>query len=93
MQRRIEREAYGGNIDVLGPYSFKNLPSSVSAAAGAKKLELPLIRKASDKFERVWQSDKLTVLKTTHDVRVFAKTAAALEKATTAVEGKPKDRR
>jgi hypothetical protein len=34
----------------------------------------------------VWQSDKLTVLKTTHDVRVFAKSDAALMKAVAAVQ-------
>ena len=86
MQRRIEREAYGDNIGVLGQYSFKILPSTVSAAAGAKKLRLPLIRAASDTFERVWQSDKLTVWKSTHDVRVFAKSDAALNKALAALQ-------
>lgn len=61
-------------------------PVSVSAAAGAKKLGLPLIKKASDQFERVWQSDKLTVWKSTNDVRVFAKTDAALKKAVATIE-------
>lgn len=85
MQRRIEREAYGDNIGALGQYRFEVLPSTVSAAAGAKQLGLPLIRRASDKFERVWQSDKLTVWKSTHDVRVFAKSDAALKKAVAAL--------
>lgn len=86
MERRIEREAYGFHIGVLGQHRFKVLPSSVSAAAGAKKLGLPLIKKASDQFERVWQSDKLTVWKSTDDVRVFAKTDAALKKAVATIE-------
>jgi hypothetical protein len=84
MERRIEREAYGSQIDVLRQHSYKILPSTVSAAAGAKRLGLPLIEKPSDKHESVWQSDELTVWKSTDDVRVFAKTDAALEKAVAA---------
>lgn len=85
MERRIEREAYGSQIDVFRQHSYKILPSKVSAADGAKKLGLPLIEKPSDKNESVWQSDELTVWKSTDDVRVFAKTDAALEKAVAAV--------
>lgn len=81
MERRLEREAYAFRIGVLGQRCFKVLPSSVSAAAGAKRLKLRLIGKASDQFERVWQSDTLTVWKSTDDVRVFAKTEVALKKA------------
>jgi hypothetical protein len=84
MQRRIEREAYGDHIGALGQHRFEILPLTVAAAAGAKKLGLPLIRKASDANERVWQSADLTVLRTTDDVRVFAKTDAALKKAVAA---------
>ncbi len=86
MQRRIEREAYGDNIDALRQYSHEILPSSVAAAAGAKRLGLPLIRVASDAYERVWQSDELTVWKSTDDVRVFAKNDAALKTAVAALQ-------
>ena len=85
MQRRIEREAYGDNIHALRQYSYEILPSAV-AAAGAKRLRLPLIRVASDAFERVWQSDELTVWKSTDDVRVFAKNDAALKTAVAALQ-------
>jgi hypothetical protein len=86
MARRMEREAYGLRIHELRQgVHYEILPSSVAAAAGAKKLGLPLIRKASDAFERVWQSDEFTVLKTTDDVRVFATSAAGLAKALAAV--------
>lgn len=87
MRRRIEREAYGDNINALTQYSYEILPKRVNAAAGARALGLPLIKSASDAFERVWQSDKLTVWKSTDDVRVFAKNAAQLKKAVAAVEG------
>lgn len=86
MQRRIEREAYGDHIHALRQYSHEILPSAVAAAAGAKRLGLPLIRKASDAFERVWQSDELTVWKSTDDVRVFAKDDAALKTAVAALQ-------
>lgn len=84
MERRIEREAYGSQIDVFRQYSYKILPSTVSAADAAKKLGLPLIEKPSDEHESVWQTETLTVLKTTDDVRVFAKTEAALAEAVAA---------
>jgi hypothetical protein len=86
MQRRIEREAHAIRVGDLGQHvHYQILPRTVPAAAGAKKLGLPLIRKASDAYERVWQTDELTVWKSTDDVRVFAKSAAALEKALAAV--------
>jgi hypothetical protein len=81
MERRMEREAYGSQIDVLGQYSYKILPGTVSAADAANKLGLPRIEKASDEHETFWQSDALTVSKTTDDGRVFARTDAALAEA------------
>lgn len=86
MQRRIEREAHGDNIHALRQYSHEILPSTVAAAAGAKRLRLPLIRVASDDYESVWQSDALTVWKSTDDVRVFAKNDAALKIAVAALQ-------
>jgi len=86
MQRRIEREAYGDHISALRQYSHEILPSTVAAAAGAKRLRLPLIRVASDAFECVWQNDELTVWKSTDDVRVFAKNDAALKTAVAALQ-------
>jgi hypothetical protein len=85
MRRRLEREAYGEHIRVLRQHRFEILPSSVAAEAGAKRLALPLIRKASDQHERVWQSDQLTVWRSTDDVRVFATTDAALKQAVAAL--------
>jgi len=85
MQRRLEREAYGDHIRVLGQHRYEILSITASAAAGAKKLGLPLIIKASDAIERVWQSADLTVWRSTDDVRVFAKTDAALKKAVAAL--------
>ncbi len=85
MERRLEREAHGFRTNVLGQRFYEVLPSTIAAAAGAKKLGLPLVKKASDAHEKVWQNASLTVLKTTDDVRVFAKTDAALQKALTAL--------
>jgi len=86
MQRRLEKEAYGGNISELGQHSFKALAASIDADAGSRALGVPLVQVASDEIERIWQSDKLTVWRSTEDVRVFAKTAAALAKAVAVLE-------
>lgn len=83
MAGRLEREAYGFRIGLLGQRSHQILPR-VGAAAAAKKLRLPLIEAASDEHERVWQSSALTVWESTDDVRVFAKSPAALAKAVAA---------
>jgi hypothetical protein len=81
MKRRLEKEAYSRNIHELRQRKYKILPREADAAGGARRLDLPLVTFASDEIGSMWQNEDLTVSKSANDVRVFAKTDAALERA------------
>jgi hypothetical protein len=85
MTRRLEKEAYNRNIHELKQRKYKILPRKADAAGGARRLELPLVTVASDEIGSMWQNEDFTVLKSTNDVRVFAKTDAALKRAVAAL--------
>lgn len=86
MKRRLEKEAYNRNIQELEQRKYEILPLEADAATGALRLGLPLVTAASDAIGSVWQNEDFTVLKSTDDVRVFAKTDAELARAVAAFD-------